>query len=123
VLQLAAEPACSLACTTEVVALLLMLVHQLAKQLLLANQHLYASQLLYANQIHVVAANQVFWLVFAPRWLLRRAAVLLLLAKPLANQPANQLQFANQLQQLAAKQLQFANQLAHQAARRACWLA
>jgi hypothetical protein len=99
---------------------LLMHALQLANQLLFANQLLYASQ--FANQIHVVAASQVFWHVFAPRWLLRRAAVLLLFAKPLANQLANQLLYVNQLQ-FAANQLPYAKKLAHQAARRVCWLA
>ena len=118
-LQLAAvAQACSLACTTEAVAPL-MLVHQHANQL--ANQHLYV--LLLANQILADAASQVFWLAFAPRWLLRRAAVALQLASQPVLQLANQLlhHAANQLLLLAAKLLLLVNQLAHQAAPRACW--
>ena len=122
-LQLAAvAQACSLACTTEAVAPL-MLVHQHANQL--ANQHLYVLLLAnqFANQIHADAASQVFWHVFAPRWLLRRAAVALQLASQPVLQLVNQLQHhaANQLQLLAAKLLLLVNQLAHQAAPKACW--
>jgi hypothetical protein len=106
-LLVAVAQACSLVCIT-VVAVLLKNVHQHANQLLYANLHLFANQ----HQA-VVAASQVFWHVFAPRWQLSRAAVVHL------SRFANQLQYASQL--LFANQ--FVKKFAHQPARRVCWLA